>query len=174
MRIDQSLRQWRAQGLGAWRALAPRERRALGLVAAVLAVTLLWLLFIEPPLVRIAHWQAETSKLRSQARALDELLAQVPRAVTASEGPLALQQSLEHAQLHTYVQLQQVPDGWQLTWHQAPADTALAWMLQGPARQGLSVAEAQLQRDPLSSPEAPATLSGTFRLHHALGAKDSP
>ncbi|WP_194791603.1 type II secretion system protein GspM [Pseudomonas sp. UFMG81] len=174
MRIDRAFKQWQAQGQAAWRALAGRERRALGLVTAVLASTLLWLAFIEPPLARIAQWQAETPKLRSQARALDELLAQVPRAAAPEHNAAALRRSLEQAGLQAHGQLQEAADGWQLTWRQAPAEAALAWMLQAPTAQGLTIAEAQLRRDPLATPDAPATFSGTFRLHHALDAKDSP
>ncbi|MBH8717338.1 type II secretion system protein M, partial [Pseudomonas aeruginosa] len=42
-----------------WRRLAPRERRTVAGGGLALGLALTWQLFVEPPLARIEHWQAE-------------------------------------------------------------------------------------------------------------------
>lgn len=170
-----ALRQHLAKARAAWQGLAPRERRAVALVGVVLATALTWLVLVEPALARIDHWQAETPKLRSQAQALSELLAQAPQAASnPTQGSEALRQSLVSAGLGECCELQPADAGWQLTWQRAPAEAALDWLTRAPSQHALRVSEAHLQRDAQDDPDAPSTLSGTLRLDHALGAKESP
>lgn len=42
-----------------WRQLAPRERKILAGGGLALCLALTWQVFIDPPLARIEHWQAE-------------------------------------------------------------------------------------------------------------------
>lgn len=156
-----------------WRGLSLRERRAVALTALLLGSTLWWLGLIQPALSRIAHWEVETPKLRSQAQTLDGLLAQAPSPPASAQQEPALRQSLEHAGLAGHYQLQAVAGGWQLGFEQAPAEAATGWLLQAPAQLGLTVVHSRLQRDPLAEPSATASFSGIVRLDQALGAKES-
>lgn len=156
-----------------WRGLSLRERRAVALTALLLGSTLWWLVLVQPALARIAHWEAETPKLRSQAQTLDSLLAHTPPPPAIAQQEPALRQSLEHAGLAGHYQLQAVQGGWQLDFAQAPAATATGWLLQAPAQLGLTVVHSRLQRDPLADPAATASFSGIVRLDQALGAKES-
>ncbi|MDD0974711.1 type II secretion system protein GspM [Pseudomonas fontis] len=164
----------RQRAEAAWQGLAPRERLAVMLCASVLGGAVLWFGLIQPPLARIDHWQAETPKLRSQALALNALLAEVPATSPAPEQQAAaLRQSLAAAGLDAYCQVQGEAGNWQLHWQQAPVEAVMDWLLQAPRHLALAVGESRLQRDPLADPEATATLSGIVRLDQALGAKDS-
>lgn len=156
-----------------WHGLSLRERRAVGLGALLLASTLWWLVLVQPALSRIAHWEVETPKLRSQAQALDGLLAQAPALPSPQQQEPALRQSLDAAGLANHYQLQAVEGGWQLQFQLAPAESATGWLLQAPAQLGLSVMHSRLQRDPLADPLAAASFSGIVRLDQALGAKES-
>ncbi|WP_210015465.1 type II secretion system protein GspM, partial [Pseudomonas palmensis] len=129
-----------------WHGLSARERRAVALTALLLGTTLWWLVLVQPALARIAHWEAETPRLRSQAQTLDGLLAHAPSLPGAAQQAPALRQSLEHAGLGGHYQLQAVQGGWQLDLAQAPAEAATAWLLQAPAQLGLTVVHSRLQR----------------------------
>jgi general secretion pathway protein M len=156
-----------------WHGLSARERRAVALTALLLGTTLWWLVLVQPALARIAHWEAEMPRLRSQAQTLDGLLAHAPSLPGAAQQAPALRQSLEHAGLGGHYQLQAVEGGWQLDLAQAPAEAATAWLLQAPAQLGLTVVHSRLQRDPLADPSATASFSGIVRLDQAQGAKES-
>ena len=82
-----------------WQGLSLRERRTVLLGAALLGSTLWWLLLVQPALSRIAHWEVETPKLRSQAQALDSLLASTPLPPDPAQQAPALRHSLEAAGL---------------------------------------------------------------------------
>ncbi|QXH49349.1 type II secretion system protein M [Pseudomonas fakonensis] len=163
---------WHASGNQArqrWQALAPRERRAVALAAALLGTLLCWQVLIAPALAAIEHWNQELPKLRSQAQALDALLAQ-RQAPPAGELGEALQQSLAQAGLQAHSRLSAEGGGWQLDWQQVPAEAAMAWLQREPPRLGLAVGRLALARDPGAA--APVTFSGTLRMDQAHGAKD--
>ena len=171
MSIKARLGAARTQGRQRWQALAPRERRAVALTAGLLAALFCWQVLIAPALASIAHWEAETPKLRSQAQALDALLAQ--RAVTPPvDLELALGQSLTQAGLQNQSRLARMDGAWQLDWQHAPGEAAVAWLQQVPARLGLSIGQLMLQRDADHAPAGPVTFSGTLRMDQAPGAKD--
>ena len=67
-------RRLRSQAQAFWSGLALREQRMLSGAGLVLASLLTWLVLIQPPLKKIAYWQAETPKLRAQADTLHALL----------------------------------------------------------------------------------------------------
>lgn len=169
--LQQRSRQW-------WQGLAARERRGLLLSAVLLGALVLWSALIQPALARISHWQMETPRLRSQAQALDALLAQAPAPAAVLPGDQleqALRQSLEDAGLGCCYQLEraETPGGWQLQLHKAPADAVLNWLQRAPTRFALAVGQAHLQRDPAAEDQAlPATLSATLRMDQAQGAKE--
>ncbi|MDO2167359.1 type II secretion system protein GspM, partial [Escherichia coli] len=94
-----------------WRQLAPRERRILAGGALALCLALPGEVFIEPPLARIEHWQAELPRLRAQAAAVDGVL----REVEALRGP-TLSGTADEGALRRSL-LDEGPDGFQ---HHAP------------------------------------------------------
>ncbi|MDH0300864.1 MULTISPECIES: type II secretion system protein GspM [unclassified Pseudomonas] len=154
-----------------WRALAPRERRAVGAAGALLAVLFGWQVLIAPALARIEHWQAETPRLRSQAQTLDTLLA--PRlAARPTDLDEALQRSLDDAGLQAHSRLRVEGEARWLSWQQAPAEAAMAWLQRVPPRLGLSIGRLDLRRDPDAESASPVTFSGTLRMDQAPGAKD--
>lgn len=171
MSIKTRLAAARAQGRQRWQALAPRERRAMALAGGLLAALFCWQVLIAPALARIAHWEAETPKLHSQAQALDALLAQHAVAPPV-DLDLALGQSLAQAGLHNYSRLARMDGAWQLDWQHAPAEAAVAWLQQAPARLGLNIGQLMLQRDADNAAGGPVTFSGTLRMDQAPGAKD--
>ena len=60
----------------AWLArLAPRERRLLGIAAAVVGLALAWLIFIEPAMKSVRDLGVELPKLRAQAATVADLTA---------------------------------------------------------------------------------------------------
>ena len=156
-----------------WQGLSLRERRTVLLGAALLGSTLWWLLLVQPALSRIAHWEVETPKLRSQAQALDSLLASTPLPPDPAQQAPALRHSLEAAGLGGHYQLHTEQGSWQLELQHAPAEIATGWLLTAPAQLGLTVMHSRLQRDPLADPSAAASFSGIVRLDQALGAKES-
>ncbi|MGE8411649.1 MAG: type II secretion system protein GspM [Pseudomonas sp.] len=171
----------RTQALAHWNGLALREKRLLAGTAAGLVALLLWWLLIQPALHKIDYWQAETPKLRSQAEALEVLLHDVaagPGKVTGAELEQVLRQTLDGAGLKDRYQLQQPdeagPQGWRLTFEQAPADAVVGWLLGAPGQLSLQVVEARLQRaGAAAADDSAGTLSGTVRMDQAQGAKEA-
>lgn len=158
-----------------WQALTLREKRMVGSLAVLLSGLLVWVALIQPPLEKIAYWQAESPKLRAQAQALDVLLRDVSVRPGGPDLEQSLQQTLQSAGLAGHCQLQPAPSGgWQLTFDAAPADAVLDWLLSRPRQFSLHVVEASLQRaDGAATNDTAGTLSGTVRMDQALGAKEA-
>lgn len=161
-----------------WQGLAGREQRVVTLAALVLGGTLIWLVLIQPPLKTIAYWQAETPKLRSQTEALEVLLRDIGGSTADQPLERVLRQTLEAGGLGEHYQLQtpsaETPNAWQLTFHDAPADAVIGWLLGNPRQFSLEVIEARLQRaGPVNSDNTAGTLSGTVRMDQAPGAKEA-
>ncbi|MFJ2358069.1 type II secretion system protein GspM [Pseudomonas fluorescens] len=158
-----------------WQALALREKRMVGGMAALLLALLVWVALIQPPLKKITYWQAETPKLRAQTEALEVLLREVSVRPQGQSIEQSLEQTLQASGLTGHYQLQAGEAGaWQLTFDSAPADAVLDWLLSTPAQLSLQVVEARLQRADNASTEVTAgTLSGTVRMDQALGAKEA-
>jgi len=158
-----------------WQGLSLREKRMVGGMAVLLLGLLVWVALIEPPLKKIAYWQAESPKLRGQAEALNLLLRDVDTRPAGQDLERSLRQTLQAAGLGGHCQLQAVPSGgWQLTFDAAPADAVLDWLLSRPRQFSLHVVEARLQRaDGAATDDTAGTLSGTVRMDQALGAKEA-
>ncbi|WP_085633391.1 MULTISPECIES: type II secretion system protein GspM [unclassified Pseudomonas] len=158
-----------------WQPLAQREKRmVIGMAVAVTSL-LVWVALIQPPLKKIADWQAETPKLRAQAEALEVLLRDVSAPAAGQDLESSLQHGLQAAGLAGHFRLQAVPSGgWQLTFDAAPADAVLDWLLSRPQQFSLHVVEARLQRaEAAATDDTAGTLSGTVRMDQALGAKEA-
>ncbi|KMT52265.1 type II secretion system protein GspM [Pseudomonas fildesensis] len=165
-------RRLRGQAQVFWSGLALREKRMLTGAGLVLASLLTWLVLIQPPLKKIAYWQAETPKLRAQADALQGLLQGVAAPRLADEA--ALRQTLDGAGLQGRYQVQALePGGWRLTFDNAPADAVVDWLLGNPRAFSLEVSEARLQRSADAEDNSAGTVSGTVRMDQALGAKEA-
>ncbi|QYY84486.1 type II secretion system protein GspM [Pseudomonas germanica] len=164
-----------AQVQARWQPLALREKRMVGGMAVALVGLLLWVALIQPPLKKIAYWEAETPKLRAQTEALEVLLREVSVRPAGQSVAQSLEQTLQASGLAGHYQLQAGKAGaWQLTFDAAPADAVLDWLLSNPAQHSLQVVEARLQRADNPSTEVTAgTLSGTVRMDQALGAKEA-
>ncbi|WP_122421940.1 type II secretion system protein GspM [Pseudomonas viridiflava] len=169
---------WRTRAATGWSGLTRRERQLVTGAAWVLSGLVVWLLFIQPPLQKIAYWQAETPKLRTQKQTLETLLQQLPAPSAQVSGQgleQALRASLETAGLEQFYRLQadtETGDStWQLTFNQAPADGVMQWLLEQPQQFSLYVTEARLQRADGASAQASAGhLSGIVRMYQAPGA----
>lgn len=161
----------------AWRGLSLREQRLLGASMTLLLGLAVGLLWVQPALQTIDHWQAETPKLRSQAQALDALLQEQSGAGQAQGEDLeqALRRTLDEAGLKDHYQLQAAdPATWQLSFTQAPADAVVGWLLGWPRQFSLRVVQAQLQRAAgADTQDSAGTLSGTIRMDHTLNAKEA-
>ncbi|MCU0121729.1 type II secretion system protein M [Pseudomonas sp. B2M1-30] len=157
-----------------WQALALREKRMVGGMAVVVVSLLVWVALIEPPLKKIAYWQAETPKLRAQTEALEVLLREVNVRPDGQHLEQALQQTLQASGLSGHFQLKLAQPGtWELSFDAAPADAVLDWLLSNPAQFSLQVVEARLQRADATTDDTAGTLSGTVRMDQALGAKEA-
>jgi general secretion pathway protein M len=90
-----------------WRERAPRERAVLAALAGVVALTLVFLLLVEPAWIGIKRLQSSLPSLRAQVAQLDGLLAEAkalrsrPQAATVApaEARAALERSLASAGL---------------------------------------------------------------------------
>lgn len=159
----------------AWKRFSLREKRLLSLAALALLGLLLWTLLIEPPLKKIAYWQAETPKLRAQAAALEALLQGVSVAPAGQSLEQALRISLDASAIAGHYHLNAAQDNaWQLSFEAAPADAVLDWLLSQPRQFSLHVIEARLQRaDAATTDNTAGTLSGSVRMGQAQGAKEA-
>ncbi|SMQ24183.1 general secretion pathway protein M [Pseudomonas helmanticensis] len=164
-----------AQLQARWQPLALREKRMIAVMAIALLSLLVWVALIQPPLKKIAYWQAESPKLRAQTEALEVLLRDVVVRPDGQGVGASLEQTLQASGLGGHYQLQAADGGaWQLSFDAAPADALLDWLLSQPSQLSLQVVEARLQRADNASTEVTAgTLSGTVRMDQALGAKEA-
>ena len=170
---------WQAQTASArqfWQRSSARDKRILRIAAVLLPALLLWYGFIQPPLERINHWQAELPRLRTQAATLEAVLAEVQGATSALSGndpQQALQQQLDSLGLAGHYQLSRDGQRWQLSVDNAAAEPLLNWLLDDAPRLGLQVRDAHLQRSAGQDSEAAPRVSGRVSMEQAPGAKES-
>jgi general secretion pathway protein M len=144
----------RARLAGHWQNLAPRERTQLLLMVAVLAGALLWLLFTRPALQTLRYWHDEMPRLRSQATALQAVLADVaPPATTGAQAsrPAAerLSASLDQGGLAGTYSIHHTEAGWIVAVdHPTDATRLVAWLMRAPAELHLTIKQAVLERAP--------------------------
>ncbi|HHN4115378.1 TPA: type II secretion system protein M [Pseudomonas aeruginosa] len=151
-----------------WRQLAPRERKILAGGGLALCLALTWQVFIDPPLARIEHWQAELPRLRAQAAAVDGVL----REVEALRGPTlsgtadaeAIRRSLRDQGLDGFQLDAPQPGQWQLDFASVSGKTLL---LHGPVEGDallsaidLLAAGSTTVAEPAHSPDMPAGVAG--------------
>ncbi|WP_419736147.1 type II secretion system protein GspM [Pseudomonas sp. COR18] len=166
---------WRSQLQAHWQAFTPREKTMVSGMAVALAALVVWVALVEPPLRKIAYWQAEIPKLRAQDEALESLLQEVHIRPDGQSLEQSLRQSLQSSGLAGHFQLQaEQPGTWDLRFEAAPAEAILVWLLSHPQQFSLKVVEARLQRaGEAATNETAGTLSGTVRMDQALDAKEA-
>ncbi|MFT4173112.1 MAG: type II secretion system protein GspM [Rhodocyclaceae bacterium] len=135
-----------------WRSLTPRERGQVLLMIAVLCAALLWLVFTQPALRTLRHWQEETPRLRSQATALRRVLADVMPPHSVAEAPARpvverLAASLDAGGLTGAYRIRPAGADWVVAFEQ-PVDAArlAAWLMNAPTTLDLTIRQATLQR----------------------------
>ncbi|MCW5342150.1 type II secretion system protein M [Pseudomonas aeruginosa] len=169
-----------------WRQLAPRERKILAGGGLALCLALTWQVFIDPPLARIEHWQAELPRLRAQAAAVDGVL----REVEALRGPTlsgtadaeSIRRSLRDQGLDGFQLDAPQPGQWQLDFASVSGEALLRWLARSPAALRLSVSEAQVTRLDAPSEERSGSsnelsgglVSASIHLQSTSAPKDSP
>ncbi len=148
-----------------WARLQARERRLIGLAAAVLLPALCWWLLLAPPLqtlrkageehARLDQQLAQMRQQQAQARALQ----QAPKNTVRDAGRAL--ESQVRAQLGTAAQLQLNGAQATLTLQQVPAEALATWLTQARQQTQASVSQARLQR---GAAQSPVTWSGTLVL----------
>lgn len=149
--------------------LQPRDRRALAVAAAVLALWALWHLAWAPAWQTLQTAPLQRTHATQQWHAMRALAheAQVLRQ-SASPGSMglppdrlmrALEQSTQEALGH-HGQVRASPDGITVTLDQAPADRLAHWLAATRTQLRLKPSTAQLTR----SSDTPARWSGTLQL----------
>ena len=74
--LPPGLNAWQAQLRARWQAMAPRERRLVGIGGTVLALFLLWLLFLQPALRTVREAPAKLDRLDTQLQEMQRLAAE--------------------------------------------------------------------------------------------------
>jgi general secretion pathway protein M len=135
-----------------WRGLSRRERNQIAGMIAVVVVALVWLLLTKPALDTLAHWGNELPRLRSQAAALKDVLADVGSPTPApSDSSLDLasrvRASLDAGGLAGGYQVREIDSALQIEFERsADASRVMAWLLGAPASLGMTVQKVTLQR----------------------------
>ncbi|UZT80840.1 type II secretion system protein GspM [Ectopseudomonas chengduensis] len=162
-----------------WQRSSARDKRMLRIAAVVLPLCLLWYGFIEPPLSRIDHWNAELPRLRSQLSTLESVLAEVegPKSSAVQDPEEVLKHYLEAAGAEGTYTVTTSTDAAgtrtvRLTVDAIPADALMNWLLVEAPRLRLGVRTAHLQRTEKSI-EAAVLVSGVVTMEQAPGAKES-
>jgi len=180
--VDLQLARWRnrrSQLVAHWQRLAEHERRVSKIAALGLALLFSWFGLIEPPLAKIAHWQGELPRLRSQSAALEEVLRDMaPATGTLSDLSQRLRQSLDASPLGGHYRLaataESSPELVRVLFIEAPAVPLMAWLQHTAPSLQLTITEAHLHRADTNNTNDPiATVSGDVRLEPAQTAKES-
>lgn len=159
-----------ALGQDRWQGLSRRERQQVVAMVVVVIVAAVWLLLAKPALDTLQHWGSELPRLRSQAAALKEVLADVDGPV-ATPGDASLEQriraSLDASDLVGAYRLRETDASWQIEFEGVTdVSQVMVWLLNAPARLGMVVQLVTVQRsedrsssDPMSQIRARATLA---------------
>jgi general secretion pathway protein M len=135
-----------------WRSRAPRERLALGVVGAFLAVVLVWLLFVQPAWRVARDAPAQLDRLEGELQQMQRLAAEsqtlrsavpVPQAQAAAAVRAATERLADKARLSLQ------GDRASVTFNGVSAEALRGWLLEVRSAARARPAEAQLTRGPL-------------------------
>lgn len=165
-----------------WVKHTPRERRLLGIVAIVIAVTLLWSIVLKPALDSIALSNERLPRLRADAARVDALILETQALqrrqsghIDATELPQALRASLQRAGLET-AEVHDVADttspaaAWEVSLHDASASRVMEWLAGVPQLLHLRIITVELTRSRIDGRDRPGQVSGSVRVQMAKGA----
>jgi general secretion pathway protein M len=147
----EQLQPLREQALAAWKARAPRERIALGVMAAVVGVFLVWALLIAPALkalrgapATLAELDTQLQQMRSMAAEVRDLRNTTP--VAAAQAGLAIKAAAERHGDKMRLSLQ--ADRALVTLQNASPEQLRALLVEARAAARARPVEAQLTRGP--------------------------
>lgn len=137
-----------------WKALARREQRLLTLLASLVAVLLLWFVFVEPAWTRVTRERTQIPRLQAQAASLDALLREAQALQGRAQGALAtgdvaeaLNLSLSQATMGGGIELTRLAGGnWRIDVSAVSADMLLQWLQETPAQVRLRADTVDLAR----------------------------
>ncbi|HCB1211688.1 type II secretion system protein GspM [Alcaligenes sp.] len=142
-----------SQAVNRWHGLRSRERQQVLVMLGVLIAAVLWLLFTKPALDSLRYWADEMPRLRSQAVALQDVLADVSAPPSASgaftqSASERIRESLEQRGFDGAYQVRS--SGSEIVVqieHPVTSTQLVAWLMIAPPTIGLSVKQVTLQRD---------------------------
>lgn len=136
-----------------WQGLAGRERRAIGLAAAVLLLAMLWQVAIGPAWrtlreapARNAHAKAQLQRMLAQAEWSKQMQATVAPPLNRSGTLLALEAATQ-ASLADHARTEVLPDRVRVTVEGVEPATLASWLQQVRSKAALLPQEADLTRD---------------------------
>jgi len=139
-----------ARARGTWRGLSRRERLQVAAMVAIVVSAFVWLVFAKPALDSLEHWDKELPRLRSQAAALKEVLADAGTSAALGDSSLSpadrVRESLDAASLAGAYELREVDATLRIEFAHAGASRAISWLLGAPALLGWKVQHVTLQR----------------------------
>ncbi|WP_083229039.1 type II secretion system protein GspM [Bordetella sp. H567] len=172
----------REQASQYWKQRAPRERRLLRAMGAVLIAAALFTIGLRPAWRTIERWQDELPRLRAQAATVDALIQEAQalkreqgHRIPASDMEEALRASLARAALGGTQHVEKTEDGkgWRVTFDDASPAALFDWLAHAPAPLHLRIAQARIARPSDSLGRLiPARASGTLQLRNADDAAD--
>ena len=138
-----------AKAREAWRARAPRERLALGVMAGVLVFGLLWLVLVQPALRTLREAPAQIERLEGQLQQMRMLAAEAQAlrgvaAVSAGQATTALRAATER--LGDKGRLSLLGDRATLTLNGASPEALRGWLIEARSAARVRPLEAQLTR----------------------------
>ncbi|GGY04292.1 type II secretion system protein GspM [Paludibacterium paludis] len=158
-----------------WRALTPRERKQLALMAVVLAGAALWLVFTKPALDTLRRWDEEMPRLRAQSAVLGTVLAEAGAAPPQAGSPPPAARAAASLDRSGFTGAYRLSDrGTELLIafeRPVEAKPLLAWLLNAPPALGLPVRQAVLER-PGDTP--PGAQDGRIKATITLAAQPQP
>jgi general secretion pathway protein M len=147
--LPPSLAQWGERTRTWWRSRAPRERLALALTGAVLAVFLVWLIFIQPAWRVLRETPARLDALDAQLQQMQRLAAESQglrgvAAVSPAQAAAALKAATDR--LGDKGRLSMQGERASLTLNGVPPEALRAWLLEARSAARIRPSEAQLTR----------------------------
>ncbi|MDR0457675.1 MAG: type II secretion system protein M [Burkholderiaceae bacterium] len=164
MTVPAAATAWRAF----WQRLAPRERMAVALAAAVIGVGLIWGLLLVPALGALRQAGQERLALAAQAQQMQRLVQQaqalkaLPK-LSAADALRALQTATDQ-RLGQSAKLTAQGERASLTLTRVSAAQLAAWLAEARANARASVQEMRLTRDASAASGAAPLWSGTLAL----------